>query len=449
MNSELVEYTHLSPNHSGRRTHAIDRITPHCVVGQLTGPTLGEWFSRTSTQASCNYAIDRDGRVCLIVDEDNRSWCSTSNANDQRAVTIECASDKTSPYAFTKKVFEALIDLCVDICKRHGKTKLLWIPDRESALAYEPKSDEMLLTIHRWFSSTDCPGEWMMAHMAELASRVTERCRSLSDSVIIDNPKIAQEPQPSSGRQGTDLMGMTNSAVVQAIGELARKDAESSGVLASITAAQAILESGYCRSELSVQANNLFGMKTKLSGNTWPGSAWDGYSVYSKLTMEYHDSGYVENVYADFRRYRSLEESMADHSAYLLGARGDNGLRYRGLAGEKDFETAAGILLSGGYATDPKYPAKLKKIYDQWNLTELDGHNMSAPEEAKDNEPPVPFLVKISIDDLRIRTGPGTQYDFRYYIPEGIYTIVETKDNWGRLKSGAGWICLDYAKRMA
>ena len=92
-NSKLVVYKKLSPNHSGKRTHAIDRITPHCVVGQCTAEGLGSWFAKTSTQASSNYGIDKDGRVGLYVEEKNRSWCSSSNANDQRAVTIECASD--------------------------------------------------------------------------------------------------------------------------------------------------------------------------------------------------------------------------------------------------------------------------------------------------------------------------------------------------------------------
>lgn len=447
MNSELVEYTRISPNHSGQRTHAIDRITPHCVVGQLDGPTLGEWFSRPSTQASCNYAIDRDGRVCLIVDEGNRSWCSSSNANDQQAVTIECASDRTSPYAFTDRVYQTLVDLCVDICKRHGKDKLLWIPDSRQALAYEPKTDEMLLTVHRWFSSTDCPGEWMMGHMADLASRVTERCQTLPADDAVDGDRPVQAMQPV-GRQGSDLLGMTNAGVVEVLGELAKEDAKSSGILASLTTAQAILESGYCRSELAVQANNLFGMKARLSGNTWDGSAWDGVSVYSKLTMEYYSNGYVEDVHADFRRYDNLDQSMADHSAYLLGARNGDGPRYAGLAGETDFDKAANILLTGGYATDPAYPAKLRKLYDDWSLGKLDGHAMSAPRSQAEEKVRVPFMVKVSIDDLRIRSGPGTQYDFRQYIPKGIFTIVEVRGNWGRLKSDAGWICLDYAKRL-
>lgn len=88
-NSSLVNCTVKSPNHSGKRTHKIDRITPHCVVGQLSAESIGGCFTSTSRQASCNYGIGKDGRVCLIVDEANRSWCSSSSANDQRAITIE------------------------------------------------------------------------------------------------------------------------------------------------------------------------------------------------------------------------------------------------------------------------------------------------------------------------------------------------------------------------
>ena len=152
-NSPMVAYTYLSPNHSGQRTHSIDRITPHCVVGQCTAEGLGGWFAKTSTQASSNYGIDKDGRVGLYVEEKNRSWCSSSNANDQRAITIECASDTTEPYAFRDVVYQTLIKLCVDICKRNGKNKLIWFGDKDKTLAYTPKAGEMILTVHRWFRS--------------------------------------------------------------------------------------------------------------------------------------------------------------------------------------------------------------------------------------------------------------------------------------------------------
>ena len=182
-NSSLVSYTKLSPNHSGQRTHSIDRITPHCVVGQCSVETLGNIFLPTSRQASCNYGIGVDGRVGMYVEEKNRSWCSSSSANDQRAVTIECASDTTEPYAFKDVVYNRLVELCTDICKRNGKNKLLWLGDKTKTLNCSPASDEMVLTVHRWFANKSCPGNWMYARMGDLASKVTSALGGSTETV--------------------------------------------------------------------------------------------------------------------------------------------------------------------------------------------------------------------------------------------------------------------------
>lgn len=171
-NSSLVNCTVLSPNHSGARTHAIDTITPHCVVGQLSAEAIGNCFP-SGRGASCNYGIGKDGRVVLVVDEGNRSWCTSSNANDQRAVTIEVASDSSEPYAFTSAAYNKLVALCTDICKRNGKSKLIWFGDKSKTLSYNPGSDEMVLTVHRWFANKSCPGNWMYAKMGQLANSVT------------------------------------------------------------------------------------------------------------------------------------------------------------------------------------------------------------------------------------------------------------------------------------
>lgn len=181
-NSSLVSYTKLSPNHSGKRTHSIDRITPHCVVGQLSAESICGCFTSTSRQASCNYGIGTDGRVSLCVEEKNRSWCSSSNANDQRAVTIECASDMKAPYAMNSKVYESLIKLCTDICKRNGKKKLLWLGSKSKALNYSPKSDEMVITVHRWFANKSCPGDWLYSRLDDLAEKVTKNLSGTATS---------------------------------------------------------------------------------------------------------------------------------------------------------------------------------------------------------------------------------------------------------------------------
>ena len=181
-NSSLVDYTMRSPNHSGLRNHKIDRITPHCVVGQLTAPGIGSCFP-AGRDASCNYGIGRDGKVVLVVDEKNRSWCTSSGANDHRAVTIECASDAYHPYKFNSAVWTKLILLCVDICKRNGIKKLLWLGSANKTLNYTPKDGEAVLTAHRWFDNKSCPGDWCYSRLGTLANEVNKRLGSGSAAV--------------------------------------------------------------------------------------------------------------------------------------------------------------------------------------------------------------------------------------------------------------------------
>ena len=314
-NSSLVSYTKLSPNHSGLRTHSIDRITPHCVVGQCSVETLGNIFLPTSRQASCNYGIGADGRVGMYVEEKNRSWCSSSNANDQRAVTIECASDTTEPYAFKDVVYQKLITLCVDVCKRNGKSKLLWLGDKDKTLSYKPKADEMVLTVHRWFANKSCPGSWMYARMIDLAAKVT----------------------------------------------------------------------------------------AQLGG----GTSGDTETEYpEKLTEGY------------YRVRKAWSDSKSQKGAYKI------------LSNAKKCADA-----NPGYS-----------VFDN------NGVNIYTPNTSTKAAPDVPFTVKVSISDLNIRKGPGTDYaKTGKFTGKGVFTIVEVQSGqgssagWGRLKSGAGWISLDYA----
>ena len=209
-NSSLVSYTKLSPNHSGQRTHSIDRITPHWVVGQCSVETLGNVFLPTSRQASSNYGIGVDGRVGMYVEEKNRSWCSSSAANDQRAVTIECASDSKAPYAFKDVVYEKLIQLCTDICKRNGKTRLLWLGDKDKTLGYTPAPDEMVLTVHRWFANKSCPGDWMYARMGDLAEKVTAALDGQTQAPLDNTPAAWSKDAVNWALENRLLLGDAN-----------------------------------------------------------------------------------------------------------------------------------------------------------------------------------------------------------------------------------------------
>ena len=166
------------------------------------------------------------------------------------------------------------------------------------------------------------------------------------------------------------LAAMSQAEFVDWIGQLAAADMKTSGILASVTAAQSILESGYGKSELALNALNLGGMKAELSGNTWT-SVWDG-KIYTKDTAEQEPDGTYITINADFRAYPSVAAYLADHSAYLAGAKKGDSLRYAGIVGCKDYRTAFQILKDGEYATSLDYVDKLCAVVEKWNLTRYD-----------------------------------------------------------------------------
>lgn len=170
-NSPLATVKVLSPNHSGQRNHKIDTITIHCVVGQCSAQRIGEIFLPKERQASSNYGIGYDGQIGLYVEEQNRSWCSSSASNDHRAITIEVASDTTHPYAVNDKAYAALLDLVTDICKRNGITKLLWQGDKNLI----GQVDKQNMTVHRWFANKSCPGDYLYNKHGEIAAEVNKR----------------------------------------------------------------------------------------------------------------------------------------------------------------------------------------------------------------------------------------------------------------------------------
>lgn len=320
-NSPLVAYTKLSPNHSGQRTHSIDRITPHCVVGQCSIERLGEIFYPTSRQASCQYGIGVDGRVGMYVEEKNRSWCSSSNSNDQRAITIECASDTTEPYAMNDKVYNTLINLCVDICKRNGKNKLIWLGDKDKTLNYEPKAGEMVITVHRWFANKSCPGNWLYGRLGDLAAQVTKKLGGATEEKPVEKP--------------------------------------------------------------------------------------------SAPTAE-----------VMYRVRKTWADSKSQKGAYKVL---DNAKKCA------DENPGYSVFNEQGVAIYPKATA---------------APSAPTPTEFK------PYLVRVTDSALNIRKGAGTNYGINGCIKDkGVYTIVAEANGqgatkWGKLKSGAGWISLDYTKKL-
>lgn len=179
-NSSLVKYTKISPNKTSPRDHAIDTITIHCVVGQVSVERLGEIFAPASKKASANYGIGSDGRVGMYVEEKDRSWCSSNADNDNRAITIECASDTKYPYAINDAVYKSLIELCADICKRNNIKELKWKADKSLI----GQVDKQNMTVHRWFAKKSCPGQYIYERLGQIAEEVNKKLKASEVTVL-------------------------------------------------------------------------------------------------------------------------------------------------------------------------------------------------------------------------------------------------------------------------
>ena len=172
-NSPLVNYTAISPNKTSPRNHMIDTITIHHMAGDLTVERCGQVFANPARKASSNYGIGSDGRIGLYCEEKNRSWCSSSRINDNRAVTIEVANCGGAPdWQVSDAALSSLIELVADICSRNGIPELVWSDRKDDRVNHRNGCN---MTIHRDFSATLCPGPYLLAKMPYIADKVNEK----------------------------------------------------------------------------------------------------------------------------------------------------------------------------------------------------------------------------------------------------------------------------------
>ncbi len=178
-NSSLVSYTKISPYKGSRYGKKIDTVSIHCVVGQCGVEALGSVFQ--TKEASANYGIGYDGRVGMYVEEKDRSWCTSSTANDARAVTIECASDAYHPYAVNAKVYATLIELLTDICKRNGIKKLVWSTNKTDRVNHKNGCN---MTVHRDYANKSCPGDYLYNRHQAIADAVNKKLMEDDEDMV-------------------------------------------------------------------------------------------------------------------------------------------------------------------------------------------------------------------------------------------------------------------------
>lgn len=173
--SSLCSVVIESPNKTSPRSRKIDTITIHCMAGNLSIESCGNMFAKSSRRASSNYGIGSDGRIACYVGEEDMSWCTSSSANDSRAITIEVANDggADTGWHVSDKAYKSLIELLVDVCKRNNIKELKWKNDKSLI----GNVSEQNMTVHRWFKNKSCPGDYLMSLHPKIASDVNSKLR--------------------------------------------------------------------------------------------------------------------------------------------------------------------------------------------------------------------------------------------------------------------------------
>lgn len=207
-NSNLVKHINISPNKTSPRSGTISKITIHHMAGTSTIESCGTGFANPSRQASSNYGVGTDGRVGMYVEEADRSWASSSTANDNVAVTIEVANSSTGGnWPVSDTALNATIDLCVDICKRNGIYSLTFTGNANGNL-----------TLHKYFAATECPGPYLESKMNDIANSVNSRlaeCRSIQNDVSTEAYRLQAQ-----GIIGSPAYWVENFQAIQYLGNL-------------------------------------------------------------------------------------------------------------------------------------------------------------------------------------------------------------------------------------
>ena len=420
-----------------------------CAQG--TAKAVADYWNQSSVSAAVTYICDADvpGNVLNTLPEDYYTWADAGYGN-RNLITIEvCESDfmkyggrsdftVTDEKLFEKDIlrgYDTAVELCVDICRRYGWNPIAKLPSglylisshdegRAAGLSSAhvdpshlwPRFGLSMDTFRRAVAngladgvivvSTEEAIRWYRVRKSwtdassqlgayEVVENAKENC-PYGYSIFDADGKIifANDTKPKYGTQAVEFEGLSESVAAEKILGIVH-ECDKSGILTSVTAAQFILESGYGKTRLCKVANNCFGMKASLSGNTWDGSSWDG---VSKVTLPTHENYNGKDVVinADFRKYPDIESSIRDHSAYLLGAMNGNYKRYDGLLDAVHYIDAITIIKTGGYATDPDYISKICNIIQRFDL---DRYDKNAPKKPTNKR--VVYRVQLGLYTLK------------------------------------------------
>ena len=420
--SQLVDYEKYSPNISSPRNHEIDTISIHTMAGNLTVETCGNIFANPNYECSSQYGIGSDGRIGQYVSEGDRSWCTSSRSNDNRAITIEVASYESDTYACTDAAMESLINLLVDICQRNGIDQLRWQADPD--LIGEVAQQNM--TVHRWFAQKSCPGPYLFEKHGYIADEVNKRLGNPSYHPTNSNP----ESNADQFVKHFEMIGLNPAALC--------------GLMGNIFA-----ESGLIPNNLQNSFEDKLGMND---------------DAYTQAV----DDGSYDNFVHDSAGYGLAQWTYYSRKEGLLNLAKEKGVSIGDLYMQMDYlwqELQNTIDI-----------AKLNACSTVREASDIILHEFERPANQSEEveirragygqefynkyygEPDAPaefeaYNVRVTATLLNVRSGPGTNFGINSSImDQGLYGICDESDGqgasrWGKMSNGWGWISLDYTER--
>lgn len=453
-------------------------------TAQGTAKAVCDYWNQSSVSACTTYICDADvsGRVYQLLPEDVYSWADAGYGN-RNLITMEIAESDFMKYTgganfnvtnqenFKRDIlrgYDTAVQLCADICKRykwnpmkklssglylissHNEGRIAGLssghvdPDHVwskvglsmdtfrqavvNAMNGKVVDDDIVTTIwYRVRKKWDDPASQLGAYAyIENAKKACPYGYSVFDET---GKAIYSNKTKPAGTQAKEFDGLSESIAAEKIIEMIH-ECDKSGILYSVSAAQMILESGYVKTTLAKSANNCFGMKKILSGNTWD-TVWDGKSTVLIDTQEWDGGKYI-TIKADFRKYPCIEDSIKDHSGYLLGAMNGSKKRYDGLLKCKNYKEAITLIKNGGYATDPSYVSKICNIIMRYNLDRYDAE--IAPKEEPPATKPLYYIQCGAFKYKKNAEGLANQL-----IGAGFHAVVE--------KSGANYRVVSKRKK--
>ena len=437
-NSSLVSYTKLSPNYESRGGKTIKYLLIHCMAGNCSVETCGNIFASASRGASSNYGIGSDGRIAMYVPECYRAWCTGGTKNihgitgadlDYEGVSIEVANDTGDPdWHITDAAMDSLVNLCADICRRNNISSLRW--EANPDLVGNP--DAQNIAVHRWLAFKCCPGDYIYNHLGEMADRVNAILDQDNSDEVIDNVEVPSNPDQI----------MWNFLTSKDLNAYAI-----AGIMGNIFA-----ESGL----ISINLQNSYEKKLGYTDETYTAAVDNG--SYENFV---HDSaGYGLCQWT----YWSRKQGLLDYSNEKGVSIGDFNMQleyfWKELQGYPNVlevlnsatsirEASDAILTDFERPADQSENVKVKRAsYGQTYYDRFGNTSKSPSYDVDDSElvtefPELPFVVKVLIDDLNIRSEASMDGIVKGQTSKGVFTITEISDGWGKLKSGAGWIYLE------